>query len=459
MSGAGERRARLEALDDAHLWHPFTPMSVYREEEPLLVEAAEGHELIDVDGRRYLDGVSSIWCTSFGHGQPRILAAMHAQLDRLQHATLLGHANAPAIELAARLAALAPGALERVFFSDNGSTAVEIALKMAFQYQRQCGGGAGSGRRRFLRIAGAYHGDTLGAVGLGGIGVIHDRFRELTFDALELPHPSPAVRPAGVTEEDWIAAAFAAVDRVFEEHGPDLAAVVVEPGFQGAGGILVQPPGWLAHLAERARSAGVLVIFDEVAVGIGRSGRLFAAEREGIEPDFLCLAKALTAGYSPLAATITTERVYRAFLGAPAEGRTFLHGHTFTGHPLGAAAALATLDLIRDEGLIERLERTQAYFAARVRELGEEPGAGEPRIYGLAAGIDLLEDVATRRPHDPSRRTGIRAARAARDAGVFLRPLGDTLVLFPPLTIDEAEIDRLVAAARAGIRAVAGALA
>jgi adenosylmethionine---8-amino-7-oxononanoate aminotransferase len=454
VTDAEARRARIAALDDACLWHPFTPMSVYRDEEPLLIERGEGHELIDVDGRRYFDGVSSIWCTSLGHGHPKILAAMHAQLDRLQHATLLGHANVPAVEFADRLQRRAPAHLERVFFSDNGSTAVEIALKMSFQYQRQCGKKGSADRRRFMRIAGSYHGDTLGAVGMGGISSIHAAFRELTFEAIEIPHPHAAARSVGASAEGWAEIATEEMRRAFERHGHELAAVVVEPGFQGAGGILVQPPGWLAELRQLAREAGALVIFDEVAVGMGRSGHMFACEREGLDPDFLCLAKAITAGYSPLAATITRQEIFEAFLGRPEEGRTFFHGHTFTGHPLGAAAGMATLDVFEEENVLENVSAIQPHLAARLQGLSEIPGVSAPRVYGLAAGIDLYRatDRGQQVAHDPAIRAGMQVCRHARAEGVFVRPLGDTIVFCPPLTSSREEIDRLVDAVEVGIR-------
>ena len=455
MSDARSRREHLAALDDAHLWHPFTPMSVYRDEAPLLIERAEGHELIDVDGKRYFDGVSSIWCAALGHGHPKIVGAMREQLDRLQHATLLGNANAPAIEFAARLAKIAPGKLAKVFFSDNGSTAVEIALKMAFQYQAQCGALGSTKRRRFLRIAGSYHGDTLGAVGVGGISSIHAPFRELTFEGIEIPHPHPDARPLGVDAEAWTESARQAARETIAQHAESLAAIVVEPGFQGAGGILTQPEGWLADLVSQAREVGALVVFDEVAAGMGRSGSMFACEREGLVPDFLCLAKAITAGYTPLAATLTHDSIFEAFLGRPEEGRTFFHGHTFTGHPLGAAAGMATLDVFEDERVLDNVAKVQPHLAARLEALTELPGVASPRIYGMAAGLDLMADVGERRAHDPSLRTAMRVCRHAGKRGVFIRPLGDTLVCCPPLTSSVEEIDRLVDAMAYGIERVA----
>lgn len=448
-------RESLERLDDAHLWHPFTPHSVWRDEHPLTIAAAEGNELIDVDGKRYLDGVSSIWCAALGHRHPRIDAALREQIDRVAHATLLGNSNVRAIELAARLARLAPGDLSRVFFSDNGSTAVEAALKIAFQYWQQHDGGAQKQRTRFLTLGGAYHGDTIGSVSLGGIDLIHERFAPLAFEVVRLPSPSHFARPLADDEAAHAEATFAEMDAALAEHGDRLAAVIVEPGFQGAAGMLTQPEGWLRRLAEKTREAGAFLVLDEVAVGMGRSGRLFACEREGVEPDFLCLAKGITGGYLPLAATLTTDRVFEAFLGAPTEGRTFFHGHTFTGNPLGAACAMAVLDVFEEELLEELPARCEA-FAARIRRLADLPHVADVRTYGMAAGVELMADPATRAAYPPAARMGQRVCGAAVERGVFLRPLGDVVVLAPPLTITDGEIERLGDVLEQAITTVAG---
>jgi adenosylmethionine-8-amino-7-oxononanoate aminotransferase len=422
-------RAELEAFDDAYLWHPFTPQSVYREEEPLLIERGEGHYLIDVDGRRYLDGVASLWCNLFGHRKREIDDAIRGQLDKIAHATLLGHASVPAVLLAKRLADLAPRGLDKVFFSDDGSTAVEVAIKMALQFWQQTGAPS---RKRFLALGNAYSGDTVGAVSIGGIDLFHQRFGALLFDVLRAPAPNAPDALAGF-------------ERAFDASKRELAAVVIEPGFQGAGGIVTYPSGYLQRVAELCRKADVLLIFDEVASGMGRSGRLFAAEREGVTPDLLCIAKGLTGGYLPLAATLATRRLFDAFLGPPAAGRTFFHGHTYTGNALGAAAALATLDLFEKERIIERMPSKIARLELELSRLRGLPGVTEIRQYGLAAGIPLG-------PFEPSRRVGYRVCRRARDRGVFLRPLGDTLVIMPPLSIKEEEIGMIVGAIEHGIK-------
>ena len=444
-------RAELVAWDDAHVWHPFTPHSVYRAEDPLMIVAGDGHYLVDADGSRYLDGVSSLWCNLFGHRRPEIDAAIRAQLDRIAHSTFLGNASAPAVELARRLVELAPEGLTRVFFSDDGSTAVEVAAKMAYQYWQQADGGRGRSRTAFLTLGNAYHGDTIGSVSLGGIDLFHERYRPLLFDTIRAPSPYTYRPPAGHTPETYGEWCIAELERLARANAGRLAAVVLEPGVQGAAGMIVQPEGFVRRVREVTRETGTLLILDEVAVGFGRSGRMFASEREGVAPDFLCLAKGLTGGYLPMAATLTTERVFEAFLGPPAEGRTFFHGHTYTGNQLAAAAAHATLDVFARERMLERLPHAIARLRDALGSLAGLAAVGEIRQYGLAAGIELVADRATRLPYPPAERRGMRVCRAARLRGVFLRPLGDVVVVMPPLTVTDAEIDLLAAALAAAI--------
>ena len=418
-------RNELEALDDAHLWHPFTPHSLYREEQPLLIERGEGNYLIDVDGNRYLDGVASLWCNVFGHRKRELDDAVRAQLDRIAHATLLGHASVPAVLLAKRLAEIAPPGLTKVFFSDDGSTAVEVAIKMALQFWQQSGAPQ---RKRFLALANGYSGDTIGAVSIGGIDLFHQRFGPLLFEVVRAPAPDAIDALAGF-------------ERMFEKHHRELAAVVIEPGFQGAGGIVTYPHGYAQRVAQLCRDAGVLLIFDEVAAGMGRSGRMFAAEKEGVTPDLLCIAKGLTGGYLPLAATLATQRIFDAFLGPPSN--TFFHGHTYTGNALGAAAALATLDLFEKENVIEGSASKIARLSKELERLRSLPSVTGVRQYGLAAGIPL---------NLKAERGGHRVCRRARERGVFLRPLGNTIVVMPPLSITEEEIAVIVSAIEHGIR-------
>jgi len=411
--------AALAAADRDHLWHPFTQQRGWSDEEPLIVERAQGTDLIDTRGRRYIDGVSSLWCNVHGHRHPRIDRAIRAQLDRVAHSTMLGLSHPLAIRLARRLVELAPPGLNRVFYSDSGSTAVEIALKMAFQYWRQAGGGE-SRRTRFVSLREAYHGDTVGAVSVGGIDLFHGLYRALLFDAL-------TAEPGDAGD----------MERVLCEHDGEVAAVIVEPLVQGAAGMLVHPEGYLREVRELCDRHGVFLICDEVATGFGRTGRMFACEHEQVTPDFLCLAKGITGGYLPLAATLTTERVYEGFLGEHEELRTFFHGHTYTGNPLACAAALASLEVFEHERTLERLGpkiELLRRLLARVARL--EPVA-EVRQRGLMCGIELGG-------YPPAARMGHRVTLEARARGAIVRPLGDVLILMPPLSISEADLTALV---------------
>ncbi len=436
------RTRRLAALDHAHLWHPFTQQRRWTRRDPLIIERGDGVYLIDTEGRRYIDGVSSLWTNVHGHRHPRLDEALRRQLERLAHSTLLGLTHPPAIELAARLAEIAPWGLNRVFFSDNGSTATEVALKMAFQYQQQIGA---TGRTRFAALAGAYHGDTIGAVSVGSIPLFHRIYRPMLFDALALPAP---VEPGGEEERDALRDALALLD----EHGAELAALIVEPLVQGAAGMKMHSPAYLQPILERARSLGVLVIADEVAVGFGRTGTLFAVEQVGFSPDFLCLAKGIAAGYLPLAATLTTETVYEAFLGEPEAHRQFFHGHTFTGNPLACAVALENLEIFEEEALLEQVQRRSLHLRQLLEGWTRAPGIGSVRQTGMMVGIDLI-DPDTGAPYAPSAQMGYRVCMEARARGAILRPLGDTLVINPPLAIDDATLTALVRTTWEAVRA------
>jgi adenosylmethionine---8-amino-7-oxononanoate aminotransferase len=406
-------------LDLDHLWHPFTQQQGWSEEEPLLIERGEGVYLYDVEGRRYIDGTSSLWCNVHGHRHPALDRAVAEQLERVAHSTMLGLSHPLAAELAKRLVGIAPPGLSRVFYSDSGSTAAEIALKMAFQYQRQRGPD-GHGRRSFVKLREAYHGDTIGSVSVGGIDLFHAAYGPLLFD-------THAAEPGDAAD----------MERVLTAHGDEVAAVILEPLVQGAAGILTHPRGYLREVRELCDEHGVLLICDEVAVGFGRTGTMFACEQEGVTPDLLCLAKGLTGGYLPLAATLTTEAVYEAFLGAPEDQRTFFHGHTYTGNPLACAAALASLDVFEEERTLERLGPKVELLWERLGEIGAMPEVAEVRGRGFMAGIDLGA-------HDPGLRMGHRVVLEARERGAIVRPLGDTVVLVPPLSISAEELTRLL---------------
>ncbi len=415
-------------LDREFVWHPFTQQQGWSEEEPLMIERGEGSCLFDTEGRRYLDGTAALWCNVHGHRHPAIDAAVREQLDRVAHTTMLGLSHPGATELAARLVAIAPEGLARVFYSDSGSTAAEIALKIAFQYQQQRGG-EHARRTRFVRLREAYHGDTIGSVSVGGIDLFHSTYRPLLFET-HVAQPGDA----------------ADLERVLGKHGEEIAGVIVEPLVQGAAGILLQPEGYLRAARELCDRHGVLLICDEVATGFGRTGTMFACEQEGVSPDLMCLAKGLTGGYLPLAATLTSEEIYAGFLGAHEEFRTFFHGHTYTGNPLACAAALANLDVFEQERTLERLQPKIALLEELLSAVAAMPEVAEVRQKGFMVGVDLGD-------HDDSLRMGHRVTVEARKRGAFIRPLGNTVVLMPPLSISEDELRELVAIARESVAA------
>jgi adenosylmethionine-8-amino-7-oxononanoate aminotransferase len=417
----------LAEQDHAALWHPFTPMREWLSEPPLVIERAEGNELIDTQGRRYLDGVSSLWVNIHGHRHPDLDAAVVAQLGRVAHTTLLGLASTPSIELASKLVEVAPRGLRRVLFSDSGSTAVEIALKIAFQYQQLRGH---KRRTRFLVLDGAYHGDTIGSVSLSGIDLFHRIFHPLLFHTLRVA-PEPE-----------------ALSRAIAEHADTLCAVVLEPLVQGAAGIRLMPPGLLRTALRACRAHGVLLVADEVATGFGRTGTLFACEQEDVTPDLLCCAKGLSGGYLPVAATLATEEVFSAFLGQPDERLTFFHGHSYGGNPLGCAVALASLAVFEKEQTLARLPLKIAALGERLREkVAPLPHVFEIRQKGMIVGIELRRDRMT--PYETA--IGAQVCRLARKHGVIVRPLGPVVVLMPPLSITPTEIERLVDAVAAAI--------
>jgi adenosylmethionine-8-amino-7-oxononanoate aminotransferase len=411
----------LEALDARVLWHPFTQMAEW---DPLVIAAGDGNYLVDTQGRRYLDGVGSLWCNVHGHRHPRLDGALRAQLERVAHSTFLGLSHEPGIRLAAELVEVAPAGLSRVFFSDSGSTAVEIALKQSFQYWQLTGRPA---KQRFLRLGDAYHGDTLGAVGVGGIDVFHRIFGPLLVQSIGIPSP------AGTDGRESLAAVEAALARADE-----IAAFIVEPLIQGAAGMLVHPPGYLRAVADLCRRHGVHLIVDEVATGFGRTGTLFACEQERVSPDFMCLAKGISGGYLPLAATLTTETVFAAFLGARSEMKHFFHGHTYTANPLACAVGRESLRLLRETTLANAQARI-AELAPVLGRLAASPKVREVRHRGLMVGIELAHS------------SGVEVCLRAREHGVLLRPLGDVVVWMPPLTLTSGELALLESATAASL--------
>jgi adenosylmethionine-8-amino-7-oxononanoate aminotransferase len=425
----------LQEKDFRYLWHPFTQMQEWFTEESLIIDRGEGNYLIDVDGNRYLDGVSSLWCNVHGHGRPEIDQAVVTQLQRIAHSTLLGVSHPPAILLAERLVEMAPPGLSKVFYSDNGATGVEIALKMAFQYWQQQESERYRGKTGFLYFTGAYHGDTLGAVSVGGIDLFHSLYKPLLFEA----HPLVAPYSSGECTT-----ALKEVQRILEARHPQVAGVIMEPLIQGAAGMRCYPPGFTRGVWELCRANEVLFIADEVATGFGRTGKMFACDHEGISPDLFIVAKGLTGGYLPLAATLATPEIFDAFLGLVEHNKTFYHGHTYTGNPLGCAAALASLEIFERDHVLERLQPKVTVLHGGLERLRSLKHVGEIRQLGLMVGIELFENVASRRPYSPGARTGHRVIKEAKGHGVLIRPLGDVIVLMPPLSITAEEIESLL---------------
>ena len=437
----------LASDDSRYVWHPFTPMQAYSDESAPVIVSAEGFELVDESGRRYLDGVSSLWCNVHGHRVPEIDRAIRDQLDRVAHSTLLGLGNDLSIELARRLVEVTPEGLEHVFYSDSGSTAVEVALKIAWQYHRQSGESAaagGSQRDLFVGLSGAYHGDTIGSVSLGQIDLFHGAYGPLLFDTLRVPAPVAFRHPEGYSDREWLERCEADLERILREHHERIAGVVIEPLVQGAAGILVHPEGYLRRLRELTSELGLLLIADEVAVGFGRTGRLFACEHESVSPDLLCLAKGLTGGYLPLAATLATGEIFEAFLGESHEGRTFYHGHTYTGNALGCAAALASLELIETAGVLQRVSDSSLRLERGLEALADHQHVGDVRQRGVMVGIELVASREGNVPFAAKRRTGHLVTLAARRRGVAIRPLGDVVVLMPAPAMPESGIGRLI---------------
>lgn len=423
---------------DAH-WHGFTQMAEY---EPLEIEKAAGCWLTTTDGRRLFDGVSSLWCNVHGHRQPQIDQAIREQLDRVSHITTLGMSGATTEKLACRLVEVLPGDLSHVFFSCDGSSAVEAALKMAFQYWQQCSHPSPK-KTSFLALSSAYHGDTTGAVSLGGIKYFHQLFAPILFSPIRGPLPCTYRMPEGVTLETAAEAYAAEIESLLDRHHETLAAIVMEPLVQGAAGMITHPSGLLKRVRELCDRYEVLLICDEVATGFGRTGKLFACEHESVTPDIMCMGKGLTGGYLPMAATAARPKIYEAFLAPAAEPRQFFHGHTFAGNPLAAAAAIASLDLFESEQLVSQVEAKSKRLRDRLSGLADHPNVGSIRGRGLMVGIELVKDRATKASFDSEQLIGRRVCQAAVSRGVWIRPLGDVVILMPPLVASDDELDLL----------------
>jgi adenosylmethionine-8-amino-7-oxononanoate aminotransferase len=438
----------LHRWDRELYWHAFTQMAEY---EPLIIERAKGCTLYDIDGNAYLDGVSSMWCNVHGHGHPKLDAALREQLARVAHVTSLGVSNLTTIRLAKRLVDLAPAGLDHVFFSDNGATAVEVAIKMALQYWQQCPQPQPE-KTLYVALGEAYHGDTLGSVSVGGVARFHAAFKPLLFETLRLPTPDSYRLPPGISVQSACHHYLDQLESLLSEHHNRIAAMVIEPLVQGAAGMVMQPAGYLRGVRELTKKYAVLLIADEVAVGFGRTGKMFACEHEEVSPDFLCLAKGISAGYLPFAATLATDEVWRAFLGRYDEGRTFCHGHTYGGNPLGAAVALASLEIFQEEQTLARLAAKIDRLAEHLARIAEMPHVGNVRQRGLIGAVELVQDRETKAPFPWQERRGFRVCELALTQGVWLRPLVNVIAIVPPLAVTIDELDRICTAVEFGIR-------
>jgi adenosylmethionine-8-amino-7-oxononanoate aminotransferase len=446
-----KRHERLVAADHQNLWHPFTQMQEWLAEEPLVIDEGDGVHLVDTLGNRYLDGVSSLWCNVHGHRVPEIDAAVRDQLDRVAHTTLLGLASTASIECAEELLRWTPRGLTRVFFSDAGATAVEIALKIAFQHHQLRGDTA---RTEFVGLRGAYHGDTIGSVSLGGMDLFHRIFRPLLFDVHHAPQPYCYRCPLAKTWPECGMACADEVERIFERRAGKIAALVMEPVVQGADGMIAQPPGYVRRMREICDRHGALLVCDEVATGFGRTGKMFAVEHDGVVPDLMTVAKGISGGYLPIAATLSTERVFESFLGPFDAQKTFFHGHTYTGNPLACAASIASMRLFRERRLVEALPGKAEALARALAPAAGMPHVGEVRQRGLMVGIELVRDRATKAEYDYGLRAGHRVCTEARRRGAILRPLGNVVVLMPPLAMTEPQLEELAGIALACIAKV-----
>lgn len=471
MSSSEKWRER----DRKVLWHPFTQHQLWRDEDFPVIVAGEGVYLFDVDGKKYLDGVSSLWLNVHGHRRPEIDEAVRAQLEKMAHSTFLGLSHPPGIELAEKLIAIAPKGLTRVFFSDDGSTAMEIALKMAYQYWSQQNPPQ-PGRKYFIKLAHAYHGDTIGSVSLGGIDLFHSTYRPLLFESIPVhsPYCYRCHLPAAYHEYDRKylhdhqsrnarriltradcrggSNCLIEIEGALAKRGREIAGVVIEPCVQGAAGMLVQPSGFVRGVRELCDRYNVLMIADEVATGFGRTGCMFACEIEGVSPDIMAVGKGLSGGYLPIAATLTTEKIFEAFFGPAHDVNTFFHGHSYTANPLACAAAIASLEIFAKDQTIDNVRRGTVEAARRLSRLQKADHVGDVRQLGLMIGIEIEDDPYSRKSYEPSLMMGRRVCRAAREKGLIIRPLGDVVVLMPPLCVTADELGLILDATEDAIR-------
>ncbi len=430
------------------LWHPCTQMKDHETLPLIPIKRGEGVWLEDFEGKRYLDAVSSWWVNVFGHGNPRINQRIRDQLDQLEHVMLAGFTHQPVIELSERLVKITPPGLDRVFYADNGSSGIEVALKMSHHYwlnqdQPQ--------KKRFITLTNSYHGETVAAMSVGDVALFTATYKALLLDTIKVPSPDCYLRPEGMSWEEHSRTMFAAMEQTLAEHAHEVAAVIVEPLIQGAGGMRMYHPVYLTLLREACNRHGVHLIHDEIAVGFGRTGTMFACEQAGITPDFLVLSKALTGGYLPMAAVLTTNEVYQAFYDDYATLRAFLHSHTYTGNPLACAAALATLDIFEQDNVIENNKALAAHMGSATAHLADHPHVAEVRQTGMALAIEMVQDKPSKTPYAWQERRGLAVYQHALTRGALLRPLGSVVYFLPPYVITPEQIDFLAEVASEGI--------
>jgi adenosylmethionine-8-amino-7-oxononanoate aminotransferase len=465
--GILEENIRLEEIDRKYIWHPFTQMKEWLKEKPIIISEGKDCFIKDIYGRWYLDGVSSLWVNIHGHRKKEINDAVKEQLDSIAHSTLLGLSNVPAVRLAEKLIQLVQKSLpphpplakgrnrgdelSKVFYSDNGSTAVEVALKMAFQYWRHKGI---DGKNAFVSLNNAYHGDTIGAVSVGGIEIFHKAFGPLLFKTYKSPSPYCYRCELGKEYKNCKFSCLDKLEEIFKAYSSELAAMIIEPLIQAAGGMITSPPGYLKGVRELCTKYNILMIADEVATGFGRTGKMFACEHEDVVPDIMCLSKGITGGYMPLAVTLATDKIYNVFLGEFKDLKTFFHGHSYTGNPLACAAALACLDLFEKEQVLKELKGKIEILEAWLKDLLNLQHVGNVRNIGLMAGVELVRDKKTKEPYDWAEKIGWRVAYHARENGVFIRPLGNVIVIMPPLSISSENLKQLLKVIKDSIVAV-----
>ncbi len=450
-------REELEKWDKEYFWHPFTQMKVYREEDNVIVERGEGVYIYDINGNKYLDGVASLWCNVHGHNHPKLNKAIEEQLKKIAHFTTLGASNIPATVLAKRLVEITPKNLNKVFYSEDGSEAMEIAIKIAYHYWHNKGE---KQKNKFITLSEAYHGDTIGSVSVGGINIFHEKYKPLLFDVYKIPSPYyKAIKKVGrekALEEETTKILIEEVEEFVFKHHQEIAGFVLEAGVQGAAGILPFPKGYLKEIRRICDEYNLLMIVDEVATGFGRSGYMFASEKEGIEPDIMALGKGITGGYLPLAATLTTDEIFSEFLGEFGEAKHFYHGHTYTGNPLASAVALANLEIFEEEKTLEALKPKIELLEERLKEFWELKHVGDVRNYGFMAGVELVKNKKTNEPFPYGERTGFKVAKEMIKRGVWVRPLGDVMVIMPPLAISLDELNYFLDSLKESIKTLEG---